>query len=746
MRIDKATFVVVATIVAFVVAGCSTALGQEGSCPASPNYSPDFSSNQGCLTLNGTPAGSGYPGFFAPASTLVPPTGTTNPAGPAPAGVNTVLRLTPNSTFTSSSAWFNTPQPVGASFSTTFTFQLSNTTTPLPADGIAFVIQNSAAGTGALDADNNGTDGCSLGFGDAPDGTCTGHNGGIPNSIAIEFDTYQNPDIGDPSANHVAIQSCGTGANSVENGACRLADNSNLPITLADGQVHTAIVSYVLQARASQTACIANNVPGPCLDVILDGTDLFPAGVSVNLSTLLSLTSGNAYVGFTGATGGATDIQDIQSWTFTPQAQTQTLQPGTPATFPFQNNAYSYQATLNNESTPTTTTVTPILMTPDACDALVQTKYPGAHCFVYTGLAPDPDSAVMFEVTCPNLPNSQCTPFSADLGTTFTLSTQSGVNMYNPLDPFPGWLKGFGGVNNHPCTPPNSGPLFQSDQISGFIIDPKTHGSSGGTGSCWVATYSQPDEVPPGITITSPANTFYAQNAMVVANYTCSNPTTSQPSSSAVGPYLTVASCTQSTGTQTGCTQTPNGMSCTGSVNTSQLGTFPFQVTATDTGLNTSTQSVNYTVVAPTNLQILKLAPPGPVATGGTINYLIGVADFGPVNADGVIVTDPLPSNTTFVSGSGSNVACGIVNKKLSCSVTPVACSASGNTVTCNVGMLTPLSVFPLNGAAMTIKVQVTAKPTTMCGKQPCTINTATVSAANTDTNANPTSTAKTIW
>ena len=41
----------------------------------------------------------------------------------------------------------------------------------------------------------------------------------------------------------------------------------------------------------------------PCLDVILDGTDLFPAGVPFNM-TSIGLTNNTAYVGFTGATGG----------------------------------------------------------------------------------------------------------------------------------------------------------------------------------------------------------------------------------------------------------------------------------------------------------------------------------------------------------------------------------------------------------------------------------------------------------
>jgi len=732
MRVGRGIVAVAAAIVVLGIAGTSTAFGQ---CPTSPNYSPDFSSNQSCLTLNGvnyaTPSNA-FPSFQSPIA-------------PAPPSVSSVLRLTPSAPYWAGSALYQTPQPVANPFTTTFTFQLNPAG---GADGIAFVIQNS--GLSAL-----GPEGCGEGFaGDfppSPNGGCTPVSGpqtGIPNSVAIRFNSYSQgvgggTQTNDPGVNNVTIQSCpGMAANSIT-AACQLGIYAFLAADFSDGSVHTATITYLLQPTPAQTSCVVSNVAGPCLDVILDGTDLFPTGVPFDM-TSIGLTSGTAYVGITGATGGAVDNQDILSWTFTPQGQTQTAQPNTPATYQYQNNAYNYVVTLANGSPSTTTTVTPILTTAAACDALVQQTYPGAHCFVYGGLAPEPDSAVMFEVTCPSLLNDQCKPFAAQLETNFTLSAASGVNMFNPLDPFPGWLKGFGGVNAHPCTPPAAAPLFQSDQISSFSIDTKTHGGSGGTGSCWVATYDQPDQVPPPITIASPTNTVYAQNALVMANYSCS--ANYQPTSSTVGPYLTVASCKQSTGTQSSCTPTPNGLACMGSVDTSTPGTFNFQVSAMDTGMNTNTKIVSYTVVAPTKLEIANFAAGGPVANGGTITYLIGVADAGPANADGVMVTDALPSNTKFVSGSGTNVACTVVNRRLSCTTTPIQCSAAGNNVTCNVGMLAPLSMSLLNGGLITIKVQVTAAPATMCGKKLCTINTATVSAVNTDTNANPSATAQTIW
>ncbi len=124
-----------------------------------------------------------------------------------------------------------------------------------------------------------------------------------------------------------------------------------------------------------------------------------------------------------------------------------------------------------------------------------------------------------------------------------------------------------------PCTPPQSGTLAESDQITAFLIDRTTKGNSGGTGSRWIPTYDMPlctsagqqnCEALPGITITSPTNgLIVAVGGAVPTNYSCSNPTSSQPSTGATGPYLTTGTCTQSTGTGS-CTQTANGLSPTG--------------------------------------------------------------------------------------------------------------------------------------------------------------------------------------
>ena len=68
---------------------------------------------------------------------------------------------------------------------------------------------------------------------------------------------------------------------------CNLAINTltGTSITLADGKIHTGTIFYTLTQPLATGTCKSS----PCLDVILDGVDLFNGGVPVNLSTLLSL-------------------------------------------------------------------------------------------------------------------------------------------------------------------------------------------------------------------------------------------------------------------------------------------------------------------------------------------------------------------------------------------------------------------------------------------------------------------------
>ena len=146
------------------------------------------------------------------------------------------------------------------------------------ADGIALVIQNSS------DFELGGG-GWGIGY------------MGIPRSLAIEFDTWQNSEAND---NHVSIQSLGLLPNSPESVAT-IAQNTLIPY-LSDGQIHVVKIAYVM--------------PGELL-VFLDDLSSPVLAVPVDFTSLLQLTDGTAWVGFTSATGAAYENHDILNWSFT---------------------------------------------------------------------------------------------------------------------------------------------------------------------------------------------------------------------------------------------------------------------------------------------------------------------------------------------------------------------------------------------------------------------------------------------
>lgn len=233
-----------------------------------------------------------------------------------------VLRLTTANLNQHGAAWFNLPQPLSTGFTTAFQFQISNTNScffcGFPADGLALVIQDDPAGTGALGYTGNGQN---MSYGNNDISTASGPGNAIQNSLAIELDTHQNSNYSDPDGNHIAVQSCGP------NNASTLTPNSadhnyvcpdgslaklalqSLPagMSLSDGKVHTITVNY-LPPGTCTSSC--NN-----LSVYLDSTLILQT--TVDITKQLNLASnGSAYVGFTAATGSLVENNDIVSWSF----------------------------------------------------------------------------------------------------------------------------------------------------------------------------------------------------------------------------------------------------------------------------------------------------------------------------------------------------------------------------------------------------------------------------------------------
>ena len=196
---------------------------------------------------------------------------------------DTRLRTNSNAVGVVGGAWTFSKQRFGDGFDTTFRYQISQLT-GAGADGFALVIQNSS--TTAL-----GGGGGALGYDP------------IPASLAIEFDTFQNtqPGWNDPPGPHVSVHTLGVNPNSAFETAS-IGWTTQIP-GLKDGQWHVVNVHYAAQ-------------PQPQLSIYIDNLTKPVLQVAVNIVTKLQLGDGTAWVGFTGATGGLTEVHDIQNWHF----------------------------------------------------------------------------------------------------------------------------------------------------------------------------------------------------------------------------------------------------------------------------------------------------------------------------------------------------------------------------------------------------------------------------------------------
>jgi len=192
------------------------------------------------------------------------------------------LQLTTGAPNQSGSFFWSTPVNI-QSFVTDFQFQLSGS--PPLADGITFTIQ--AYAPTAL-----GPLGGGLGYG--PDRPSSAR--GIPNSMAIKFDIYNNAGEGTDSTGLYL------------NGASPTTpaiDLSNSGISLSSGDVISAHLTY-----DGATLNLTLN------DVVAAKT--YTTSFPIDLPETIGASA--AYVGFTGGTGGLTSSQKILGWTFFSQS------------------------------------------------------------------------------------------------------------------------------------------------------------------------------------------------------------------------------------------------------------------------------------------------------------------------------------------------------------------------------------------------------------------------------------------
>lgn len=190
---------------------------------------------------------------------------------------NGTLRLTPNATAQSGSAYLTNPLPISAntSFTTRFVFRMVGSGDG--ADGMTFLLQNQSPN--AL-----GGQGGEIGYGT------------ITPSVAIEIDAHQG--AGDPNGNHLGILTNG-------DVTTHLA-SYNAPFDLENNASHTLWVEYdgvTDTMRVFLTQGVSTTRPAT---PVMSRTGL-------NLAAILG---SSAWVGFTAATGGLGNTHEVLAWEF----------------------------------------------------------------------------------------------------------------------------------------------------------------------------------------------------------------------------------------------------------------------------------------------------------------------------------------------------------------------------------------------------------------------------------------------
>jgi hypothetical protein len=206
------------------------------------------------------------------------------------------LQMTPASFSQAGAAYSTSAVTLGtnATFSTTFQFQFTNPGgfVGSPADGITFVLAASPSGLGSA--------GGALGY------------GGVGNSVAIEFDSYDNtPNVNDgSSSNHIAIlQNGNVGPSSDLN----LVNAYNVPVCnfnpltsntapgcMSNGDIWSVTIGY----DGAKLNLTVQDGAGPVFTVYNN--------LAIDIASIIG--TNTAYVGFTGGTGAGFEQQNVLNW------------------------------------------------------------------------------------------------------------------------------------------------------------------------------------------------------------------------------------------------------------------------------------------------------------------------------------------------------------------------------------------------------------------------------------------------
>ncbi|KAK1941676.1 hypothetical protein P3T76_006740 [Phytophthora citrophthora] len=247
-------------------------------------------------------------------------------AAPITAACGTALRLTASDPLLTGAAWYPRQMNVREGFTTEFSFRATNPSTVCKimdnvhtncrsraGDGFAFVVHNDVQQELAL-----GSGGMGLGY------------GGLQDALAIEFDTWFNPELLDVYENHISVHVSGNGGVIQPNHTYSLGSTSNIPDLTED--THIVRITYkpnldetMLFDEAFVASALAGNFFSTgawrsgigLLSIYLDDMNSPVLTVPLRIENTVELYHGRAWVGFTSATGeNAWQTLDILSWNF----------------------------------------------------------------------------------------------------------------------------------------------------------------------------------------------------------------------------------------------------------------------------------------------------------------------------------------------------------------------------------------------------------------------------------------------
>ena len=460
-----------------------------------------------------------------------------------------------------------------------------------------FVADNSGCGCNFSDLSTNG------------DTTSTGGNG-------INVTVYAQAGLPPPAQDTLTLTEAGQGSGTVTD------NTSQIDCIDANGVVSETGCSGTYDPGTIVTLTAVPNSPPSTPASTFGGWGGACASFGTNLTCTVTMNSSQNVTAVFNNSGSPTQSGNINTG-----CPPEDPPPGCSATTtfnfgggftegsPFSGNSFTAQQTDTTQTLLMTVTAIPISQA--ACNALVRLNplFNTAECFVIqNGGGLGVDSAVEYAVTCQGEScGSDANPFDALLGSDFNFKCSENSPLlcgppplafsFGPPNltsanglPSVGFLKGTGPDESNPCIPIHwrTAVPKQPDRLLtiGDTSSKPIKGGSGGSTSCWVATYLTQNETP-SVSITQPVNNdTYQQNqsdATTLANYTCAAVNTGN---SPTGPYLTVppGNCTA--------TDTPGGSVADGAhFDTSTTGPHTFTANVEDSATNTSSSTVTYYVM-----------------------------------------------------------------------------------------------------------------------------------------------------